>query len=242
MAGLNKMQMQVWGNNKTNSYLKNLLTYYRFEETAGTTVYDFKGDHNGTNQGATIGDTGTVGKCYSFDGVNQRIRCFAGLGLASNPFPFTIKFNVYLNGLMGIQPFVGSYGTAGNYAGYSIYGNNQKLRILFGNNLSGTSSGVRIYETTNNVLAIGWNYITVKCTDFYTVEVFVNGVLNAAPYLLGGATTYSSGLSQKDLMHWGKIVVYTQGKMDELGVWNRLLTNGEITNAYTKESTGISIL
>jgi len=49
------------------------VAHWTFNETSGTTLIDIAGDNNGTNNGATINQTGKINKAYSFDGTNDYI-------------------------------------------------------------------------------------------------------------------------------------------------------------------------
>lgn len=65
---------QVWIETLAgNGLLTDLISAWGFDETSGTTAIDSHGSNDGTINGATINQTGKVGKCYSFDGVNDYV-------------------------------------------------------------------------------------------------------------------------------------------------------------------------
>ena len=49
----------------------NLKSYYKFDETTGTTADDAHGTNDLTISGATLGATGKVGTAFSYDGSND---------------------------------------------------------------------------------------------------------------------------------------------------------------------------
>ena len=57
--------------------LPNLVAYYPLNETEGTVARNYartnRGSLNGTISGATLNQSGKVGRAYSFDGVNDKI-------------------------------------------------------------------------------------------------------------------------------------------------------------------------
>ena len=50
-----------------------IVSYYKFDETTGTTATDSAGSSSGSISGATINQPGKIDKSYSFDGNNDYI-------------------------------------------------------------------------------------------------------------------------------------------------------------------------
>lgn len=63
------------GGGATNGLLTGLVSYYKLDETTGTTAYDAHGSNDGTVVGATINQTGKIDKCYDLDGNNDYVDC-----------------------------------------------------------------------------------------------------------------------------------------------------------------------
>ena len=55
------------------SLTTDLVSYYNFDETSGTTATDSLSANAGTITGATINQTGIIGKAYSFDGTGDYV-------------------------------------------------------------------------------------------------------------------------------------------------------------------------
>ena len=69
----------IWGGKvvkpKTGStLLEGLVSYYKFDETGGTTANDIHGAKNGTIYNTTINQTGKIDKCYLFELAAANIR------------------------------------------------------------------------------------------------------------------------------------------------------------------------
>jgi hypothetical protein len=53
--------------------IDNLVSYYKLDETSGTTVEDAYGSNDGTNDGATVNVAGKINTAYDFDGDNDYV-------------------------------------------------------------------------------------------------------------------------------------------------------------------------
>jgi hypothetical protein len=53
--------------------LDGLVSYWKFDETSGTTSYDAVGSNDGTITGATINQTGKINTAYDFDGTDDNV-------------------------------------------------------------------------------------------------------------------------------------------------------------------------
>lgn len=49
------------------------VAHYTFNETSGTTLTDIAGSNDGTNDGATVNQTGKIDKAYLFDGTSDYV-------------------------------------------------------------------------------------------------------------------------------------------------------------------------
>ena len=200
------------------SIFNGLLAYYR----ADGTTNDQLGNYNGTLvNGATYG-VGKIGQGFSFDGINDYISFNAPPHNYSTPTSYNLwvkpdivsgtKFFIYIP--MGISgPAIG-------------YRNGGTITLFRGS--------VNLEVQSISKVAVGvWNMITVvfkgnavaNNVDFYLNGVYSDtktlGFGNTVPSTMEMGRSNSSGL-------------YYDGTLDEIGIWNKLLTPSEITQLYNE--------
>jgi len=186
--------------------------------------------NNGTNNGATLTTdrNGVANQAYSFDGINDFIVA------NSNPF--------YVSDTLTISIWINTNSTPPSISNYTIF------------ELGGTGgSGVRwgcLAEPGNAVMAVGRGCggvgnapISTSYNGGWSNFIFVVSGLNHSIYyngnLIGNSTNSqitSLSCSIANLYfgvsQWSGSYYFT-GKLDEIGIWNRALTQQEITNLYT---------
>lgn len=142
---------------------------------------------------------------------------------------FSLDFNVSI-----ASPYIhpgGLYDYGLNYNGFGIYYWAQngflQAQFNFGNASVGSSNGGLTYDT--------WQHITaIKEGSF--IKIYINGVLNATGNS-GVATPNYSGIPGRfGTSYWASFSPphYNgfNGKMDEFRIYNRALTQSEITTLY----------
>lgn len=205
-----------------------LIGFWRFDEGTGTTAGDTSGYGNhGTISGATwIG--GVVGNALSFDGVDDvvvvphhsvfNIQSFTIIAWV---FPKDFVSQVY-----DIIYIIDKGGTSTDYPtwGLSYGGRTGKIRVDCANSAWWTTGAYLTLDTWQH-LAATW--------DTTTVKVYVNGVLKESSVFAGtnpyntrkvGIGMRDPATDPRDQYHWGYI--------DEVAVYNRVLTDAEIAAAY----------
>ena len=191
--------------------------------------------NNGTVNGATLTTDrfGNASSAYSFDGVQNYIS-------VNNPMNMPIgnsnrSFSCWFNYSTSIQPPIYNdwsalicYGGFGATCGsnYLLLGNNEN--VLFGGASSCSSvlisNSVNLINEWHNVVAIYTN------NDMY---IFIDGVF------LSQSNNNSFNTALTDLF-FGKLYNQTNanqkynlnGSLDDIGIWNRALTECEIQDLY----------
>lgn len=198
----------------------NLVAYYKLDETSGTTAYDALGNFNGTNNGATINQTGKIGKSYDFDGINDYISNTGIFGSLSS-FSFSAWINPDVVNVT--QQNIFSQGTSNYPQPYDISLNQQTIRFVVGN-----SSQVSEISTGNIISSGNWYHIV--CTynsSTNALKIYVN---NSTPTSGTNIRTFSyAGSSYLGRRADGN---YFNGKIDECAIWNREITSSEVTELY----------
>jgi hypothetical protein len=202
--------------------------------------------NNGTVNGATLTTDrfGNTNSAYSFNGINNYIRINTTL-LPSTPTSYTISlwYNTQnftaqngnprmlisdRNTGLSSYKYTINLSTAGHLLGGAIY------------NGSGTNgNGVTGDAGVNN----NWhNAIFIFDSSISTLYLYIDGSLvNTST----NVTHWSSGANPTNIGYWNGFVGasgFFDGKIDDIGIWNIVLTQSEITSLYYSENACQSLV
>ena len=206
----------------SNPLWDNLLAYY----TADNTPNDSVGAANFTlNNGATYG-TGIINQGFDFDGVNDYANHTTDVGVTDD---FTISTWVYRDTTATSSVFeTANFGSAGSFS-LTLQGGSIVVYAHNGSSYISQFAGVGITLSTWTHIAFTFNNTTKL------VDIYIDGVLS------NGSTPTFTSVTSSDFAN-GMIIgrrlgfQYFNGLTDELGVWNRILTSGEVTELYNSGS------
>jgi hypothetical protein len=200
-----------------------LVAYYNFDENAGTQAFDSSGNNNhGLLSGGATWVPGKVGSSVLFTGAPSKVQVSdsASLDLTS---AMTISAWVTASALPAWGGIV-MKASDGNFSdGYGLYYRDVTGPLCGYINLYFTGSSCGVFTTTATFRHIAITY------DQITLTIYIDGVVagtlpatnaistNAAPLLIGQA---AGGYG------W-------QGKIDEVRIFNRLLSPTEINGLFT---------
>ena len=199
--------------------------------------------NNGTVNGATLTTDrfGNVNSAYSFDGVNDYIQTnFHGVqGGASRSVSFWAKTSVNSasGGLNQDNMNVLCYGGPGNGGNFEVALNHGCEGLTLDIN-----NGVNTKATTVNNDT--WNYFTIvfnssNGNNFNSVSYYKNSVLLASTCQIGTLTAVNTVNNFPIVLgaYWDHINRFFQGKLDDIGIYNRVLTQAEIQQLYNFSQT-----
>jgi hypothetical protein len=193
----------------------NLISWWKFDEGSGSTAYDSAGSNNGNITGATW-TMGQINGALSFDGSNDYV------ALSS----FTVSTN---NGTISLwfktsADFTANYGGQGHlinrndlyYSYLAVVGNGTVPYKMVGE----TDSQNDYFVNIEGVATVGaWNHIAVS---FYNkqAKTYLNGELLQTKTISNSSLTLNriGGITQE----------YFNGKIDDVRIYNRALSAGEI--------------
>ena len=199
--------------------------------------------NNGTVNGTTLTTDrfGNVAKAYSFDGVNDNINLNTHL---PNVFSASLWVNVanFKTYTVAGPNYVGSevLSTFDNSTGFSGFRMGlDGLQVNYGKHSSSfwLPSGYGNAQAHNLISINNWCFL-VATYDGNKLKYYVNGTLD---------TTITSSFVQNNknifLGARGFNVTgpnfFLDGKIDDVGIWNRALTQLEITNLYHSNNLNI---
>ena len=191
--------------------------------------------NNGTVNGATLTTdrNGNANSAYNFNGISDNISIPDSNSL-SNMTSITISawFNINQWDIVNNQGWfpILSKTNSSSYGKYRLGANTSisGQQPAFYGTLS-TDEGI---ISQNNLYALNqWNQVVITISNGNST-ISLNGV-----QVFNGATTYTGWTTIDNLpLLIGKdipgIVDYANGKIDDIGIWNRALTQQEITAMY----------
>ena len=204
--------------------IDNLVAYYKMDGNSNDAV----GSNDGTVNGATYTASGKINGAYSFDGSNDKITVPSGVySLFSGTKSYTLNIWVYINSLNTYCLFFCSPGASysGLYKTVALQVSNNKFRFF---RCNGSSQDV--LSDFGSISTSSWCMVTITY-DGSTIKGYVNKTLEGSLSSSLTATTPTFG----NIGVWpesGSNYYWLNGKIDEVGIWSRALTSGEITKLY----------
>lgn len=194
-----------------------LMLYYSFDEGVGGVVHDLSGNKNhgsildGNNLNWVDGILGKALNIRSFSGVSTKIT-FGPIPVSN--IGHTVSMWVYA------VPGSSNYGTLfsqNNNAGIWFYQN--KINYFYS-----------VDHLNNTALAFNtWYHVLITCNDSAIVTFYLNGKVDGTA---SGAASYNANYIGNDNGNEA-----FRGYIDELRVYNRVLSSTEIQTLYSAGST-----
>ncbi len=190
--------------------------------TTSPVVYDYSGQkHNGTLQGATWSMRTLKGTgCFDFDGSDDSIDLPAIRALTNENVTVSAWVN-WDNHSEVLNTVLSQRNT--NQKGYGLF-------------VNGTTAkpGFQLNETTlisSQTLTPGWHHLVGK-HNATVLSLYVDGVLTGSMNKTGVGTNTFGFIGCDGAKN------YFTGRIDEVAVWNRTLSNDEIASIYW-ENNGV---
>ena len=207
-----------------NPLWDNLLAYWSGDNTAN----DAKGTYNGTLVNGATYSTGKINNGFSLDGVNDYVDL--GLGYRqSKTEPFTYNFWASINSL-GTLTVLSNSGDNGHFcyieSGY-IW-----MQIGF------SGGGYLRIRSTSTIPLNTLKHITITydgSASYTSFKIYINGVSNTvvgSTNTLGSYDTPNPSAYNLNIGRRPAGQYYFSGILDEVSIWNRVLTAAEATELY----------
>ena len=211
-----------------------LVGYWPFNSNAN----DVSGNgNNGTVNGATLTTdrNGVANSSYNYNGNQQNIVIQNSNSINTN----AITINIWALPLQdNITLIAKSNPTNATEAGFSVTHNDfwqiqRGLKSKFGNGACNNTSAPDVWGNYNQVGNNVWSMITVSIDINGNVKQYINGILNYTEIITPLISCNSSSSTLRiGGQHWNSDTEWFNGKLDDIGIWNRALTQSEITGLY----------
>jgi len=200
-----------------------LVAAYSFNEGTGSTVADASGNNNiGSINGAAWTTQGRFGNALYFDGINDWMTVND-----SNSLDLTTG--------MTLEAWVNPTSSAASWTtvlmkeqastqAYALFADTTSARPYIYFNTATDSSGSKSVGGTSALPINTWSHLAATY-DNTTLRLYVNGVQVGSQSFTGSIMNSAAALRIGGNSVWGE---YFQGRIDELRIYNRALTQSEI--------------
>lgn len=219
---------QVYGSTITQSQngliTNGLVGYWSFNtsDIDGTTAYDRSGNsNNGTLTSGPTGVDGEIDQALSFNGTTQYVDIPDIV--MTGTFSYSFWYKTSNNAQTGIM--LGGDVNNGTYVKYGLVSNNLYIRVI-----SGGSSDNTISPGTANV----WHHLVITRDSSNKIDLYLDGG-SANRLFSDAAQSGSTSLTHVAKSQDGQ---FFAGQMDEVRMYNRILSSDEIQTLYTQRGVG----
>lgn len=210
-----------------------LVGYWSFEDGSGTKATDFSENNNtGTLTNGPTWVDGRLGKAVNFDGTDDLV-----VVTNESPYRFSSDFSLSTwvkvpTTLAGYEAVIGKYAVTPSGWDFGIGSNGKARMSLRGTSTLDVSSGAGPDLRDNQ-----WHYVVTVNTPT-SIETYVDGILQNTMTGTWIATTNTDSLYIGNRDSNGTTTF--SGTIDEVRLYNRALTQEEITKLYQVTSTKIN--
>ena len=191
--------------------------------------------NNGTAQGGLTYGVGKVGTAFQFNGSNAYVQLGDVMDVGTSSWSYSMWFNVSTTNNSMLFSKVKNGPSAGRiWAGTNL----NKVYFAFE-----TTGGNIAIETTSNISINTWYHVTFVLDRNDKLKMYLNGTLSSVNVFLGTNNLIPYSLVDFNTNHPFRIGAFTDidnttpialfnGKIDAFNIYNRVLTQSEITELY----------
>ena len=221
-------------NNVSGSLTQGLVGYWPF---CGNANDDSGNGNNGTVNGATLSTDrfGNSNSAYSFDGNNDLIKINHSSTL--NTFPMSIS--LWCKGNSQYGSLISKYTSCSSDNGWQLHTMEGKISTYSYNFLGGAF--LNCDGDANTIISDNNWYNIVSTYDLSGVKIYVNNVLVLTkPYIGNGSMSAPTNTqdvyigTELNSINCSPYNTFYSGTIDDIGIWNRVLTPIEVTQLYSQ--------
>lgn len=232
-----------WQSGGASSLLTGLAAYYKLDEASGNRL-DSVGANHLVPTGSPGNGIGKVSNAIVFDGTAKYAEC-ADASAFDVTTLLSISVWVYPTSFVNNQTMASkwTYATDGEWvldtSGGGV-GNNTKVQMYIAGSATdpvtnfGTSPAVLSATTWHHLV---WLFDGTQTGNANRLKLYVNGSAQTLTFTGTIPATLRNGTAPLRVGAWsGSLTRYFNGRIDELGLWNRVLNTTEIAALYNAGS------
>lgn len=225
----NSLSFNVFGvydsTNETSSLLTSLIGYWKLDEVSGDCTDSTGITGTATNSGTVSSQTGILGNSREFTANTQYLTTpLTDLSYSAGTINWWQYNNVAWNNNTNVCGIMGQ-GSLPELSFQKYLNGN----LYFGWNRSGDDDRCIIAASSSNWPQSTWVMYTFTWTSGGNSELFCNG--SSIKVNSGGTTVSNIGTAFRFGVQAGTANTLN-GRLDSIGIWNRVLTSTEITTLY----------
>jgi hypothetical protein len=214
---------------------QNLVLAYDFEESSGTTAEDSKGSNDGIISGSpTMQQTGKSGKCYDWDGSNDKIVVPDADALSfTNAMSISLWINSDITGTTKylIAKAINMASSTGAEMEYRMFWYGTYNIIVTYLSPSGTVTNEKEVYANFALSANTWYHI-VWTYDGSNIKIYIDNDEKVSSAWSSNIYNGTSDLRIGHKKQSGSEVDFFNGNIDGFYMWNKALTTAEIEWLY----------
>lgn len=222
----------------TASSLPNdLVRWYKFEETSGTTATDTQGNSDGTYTGGiTLNQTGQVNLCPLFNGTSGVVDYGATENWGITADGWTISSWIRKTALSQVGIIFSKTSTF--FTIQAQVNTSGDLIVIVGDNTGSANSDKKQWTFNGVISASVWYSLVIRFTDVNTIDVRLDNVSLTPSATAGTAPSVAYATGSFEIGAKSTISFWWDGDIDEVCAWTRVLTDAECLEKYTEENAG----
>jgi hypothetical protein len=200
-----------------------LVSYWKLDETSGTTATDAHSSNDGSNSSFTINQVGKIGRAYEVSASSNKISTSIDV---SSWTAFSFSGWVYWNGGTGVDDKIFMSDETASWRQFYLARGEIAGKFDF---RMGTGSAATQILSNDAVVKDTWYHVVVTTKTTGNMVMYVNGTKQTDT-----KTAPNSFQNKKSLYLASKEGANEawKGKFDEYAVWDRTLTDDEVTALY----------
>jgi hypothetical protein len=212
----------------------------------GNAVDESFNTNDGTLNGATLTTDrfGNANSAYNFDGIND----FVTINHTPNLNLFPVTISLWCNGNSQYGVLLSKYTSCSSDNGLQLHTIEGKISTYSYNFLGGAYLNCDGEGNSNAVISDNNWYNVVATYDLSGVKIYLNNVLVISKSYSGNgnmsAPTNTQNLyfgTEINSVNCSPFNTFYSGKIDDIGIWNRTLTECEIGDLYNAQLNSFSI-
>jgi hypothetical protein len=208
-----------------------LVSHWKFDEGTGSTASDSWGSSDGAITGASWVN-GLIGGALDFDGSGDYVNVGNddSLEIDITNSNVTISAWVYPKTLDNYEPVFVVDDYDGAYYGYMLMITpNGKVWLTYGDGTGVDSNNIRTKTGTTSLQTNMWYHVVGVIRGATDMSIFINGLDDGGEYSgNGGEVSYSSASASIGRVRFGTLDNEFNGSLDDVMVFDRALTEGEV--------------